>query len=172
MTFSACIPVILKSEGGFSNTPHDSGGATNFGITQRTLSAWLGHPASLADVQNLTQATAEQIYQTNYYNAAHCDALAPGLDLMVFDEAVNQGVGQAVRSLQQALGVTVDGVFGPVTTAAATACNVAATINQLFEIRAALYRGMANFGVFGAGWMNRIEQTRTVALTMATSAKV
>ena len=108
MTFAACIPIILMSEGGYVNNPRDPGGPTNLGITQQTLSGWLGHAASVADVQALTQAQVEPIYQADYYNAAHCQQLAAGIDLMIFDEAVNQGVGRAIRTLQQAAGVTAD----------------------------------------------------------------
>jgi len=29
--FEVCLPFVLKEEGGYSNTPGDHGGATNFG---------------------------------------------------------------------------------------------------------------------------------------------
>lgn len=170
MTFAACIPIILMSEGGYSNNPHDPGGPTNLGITQSTLSAWLGHPASVADVQRLTQAQVEPIYQAEYYNAAHCQQTPAGVDLMVFDEAVNQGVGRAIRTLQQAIGVTADGYFGPMSLAAAQACQAEPTINRIFDLRAAFYRSLGDFGVFGPGWISRIERTRTLALAMAAKA--
>jgi len=35
--FLACLPFVLKEEGGYSNTPGDHGGATNFGIIQANL---------------------------------------------------------------------------------------------------------------------------------------
>ena len=40
MSFDACLPIILQSEGGFVDNPADPGGATNLGITIGTLSAW------------------------------------------------------------------------------------------------------------------------------------
>ena len=33
MSFEACLPIILASEGGFVDDPNDPGGATNLGIT-------------------------------------------------------------------------------------------------------------------------------------------
>ena len=42
-------------------------------------------------------------------------ALPAGIDLAIYDCAVNQGLGRARRLLQQAAGVTVDGKIGPVT---------------------------------------------------------
>lgn len=169
MAFAACIPIILMSEGGYSNNPNDPGGPTNLGITQRTLSAWLGHPASVADVQCLTQAQVEPIYQADFYNAAHCQQTPAGVDLMVFDEAVNQGVGRAIRTLQQALGVPADGSFGPVSLAAAQACQATPTIGRIFELRSAFYRSLSDFNIFGPGWISRIERTRSYALAMVTA---
>jgi len=170
MSFTACIPIILMSEGGYVNNPRDPGGATNLGITQQTLSGWLGHAASVADVQALTQAQVEPIYQADYYNAAHCHQLATGIDLMIFDEAVNQGVGRAIRTLQQAAGVAADGFFGPATLAAAQALVPATAIASIYGIRAAFYRGLGDFGVFGVGWMARLNRTQADALAMAAAA--
>ena len=104
MSFEACLPVILASEGGFVDDPHDPGGATNLGITRATLSGWLGRAASIADVEALSPAAVAPIYQARYWNPSHAGDCPPGVDLMVFDEAVNQGVGRAIASLQVALG--------------------------------------------------------------------
>lgn len=38
--FEACLPFVLKEEGGYSNTPGDHGGATNYGIIQREYNAY------------------------------------------------------------------------------------------------------------------------------------
>ncbi len=121
MTFQACLPIVLQSEGGFVNDPQDPGGATNLGITLATLSNWLGRPATIAQVQALTAADVAPIYETRYYNASHAGDCPAGVDLMVFDAAVNQGVGRAVKSLQRSAGVTADGAFGPNTKAAVAA---------------------------------------------------
>src|SRR5580658_7273251 len=102
MPFEACLPVILASEGGFVDDPADPGGATNLGVTRATLSSWLGRPATIAEVETLSP---------------------PGVDLMVFDAAVNQGVARAFATLQSALGVAADGGFGPTTKAALTAAD-------------------------------------------------
>jgi lysozyme family protein len=40
MPFDTCLPIILKSEGGFVDDPDDPGGATNLGITLEILSGW------------------------------------------------------------------------------------------------------------------------------------
>ena len=38
--FDACLAEVLKQEGGYVDNPLDPGGATNLGITRKTLAAW------------------------------------------------------------------------------------------------------------------------------------
>jgi len=166
MSFADCLPIILASEGGFVDDPRDPGGATNLGITQNTLSGWLGHPATVADVQALTPADVAPIYQADYWNAVHCGDCPAGVDLMVFDEAVNQGVGRAIRTLQAAVGVTADGAFGPATLAAVQAADPTATVNAIAAARTAFYQSLPTFPRFGNGWLARVARTQADALQM------
>lgn len=169
MTFAACLPVTLQSEGGFVDDELDPGGATNLGITLATLSSWLGHPATIADVQALTPESVAPIYLANYYNASHANECPNGVDLMVFDEAVNQGVGRAIRSLQTAAGVTADGMYGPATRAAVAACKPIPLITAISADRAAHYRSLPTFPRFGNGWINRLQRTTNAAVAMVGS---
>lgn len=166
MSFEACLPIILQSEGGFVDDPHDPGGATNLGITLATLSGWLGRPATIADVEALTPETVAPIYCADYYNASHACSCPPGVDLMVFDEAVNQGVGRAVRSLQHAAGVAQDGLFGPATQAAVNTAHPGALILRIEADREAHYRALPTFPRFGFGWLNRLTRTKQLAMQM------
>jgi lysozyme family protein len=168
--FDACLAIILQSEGGYSNNPADSGGPTNLGITLGTLTSWEGHQATISDVQALTPATVQPIYEANYWRAAGCDSCPAGVDLMVFDMAVNQGTGRAIRSLQAALNIPQDGVVGPITRGAAAKCNAVAVIKAINADRDARYRSYAAFAIFGAGWMNRLARTTAYAMHMAPAA--
>ena len=167
MSFDACLPIILQSEGGFVNNPADPGGATNLGVTIGTLSDWLGRPATVADVQALTPAAVAPIYQANYWNKTCCDSWDTGVDLMVFDAAVNQGPGRAIMTLQTALGVTADGGVGPATLAAAQMENAADIIAKMSAAREAFYRSLSTFSTFGTGWLNRLTRTTALARQMA-----
>jgi lysozyme family protein len=168
MSFEACLPVILASEGGFVDDPHDPGGATNLGITLATLSSWVGRTASIVDVEVLTPAAVAPIYQARYWNPSHaCDCPA-GVDLMVFDEAVNQGVGRAVASLQAALGVTADGAFGPATKVALLAADPVSVTRAIAANREVHYRALPTFPRFGRGWLARLTRTTDLALAMTT----
>lgn len=164
--FQNCLEIILQSEGGYTNNPMDSGGPTSLGITLASLSQWEGRPATISEIQALTPATVAPIYEANYWRAAGCDSCAAGVDLLVFDMAVNQGVGRAIRVLQRVLGVPSDGVVGPQTRDAATHCSPLATINALTNAREALYPSYAAFPTFGKGWLTRLARTRAIALAM------
>ncbi|HXQ16600.1 MAG TPA: glycosyl hydrolase 108 family protein [Caulobacteraceae bacterium] len=168
MSFEACLPVILASEGGFVDDPHDPGGATNLGITLATLSGWLGRPASIAEVEALTSTAVAPIYLARYWNPSHACDCPGGVDLMVFDEAVNQGVGRAIASLQAALGVTADGAFGPATKAALSTADPASLVRAVAANREAHYRALPTFPRFGRGWLARLARTTGLALTMST----
>ena len=167
--FQACLDVILQHEGGFSDNPADPGGATNLGITIHTLSNWLGKPATVADVKALTPSSVAPIYRAWYWNAESCDDLPDGVDLCVFDDAVNTGPGSAARRLQEAAGSAPDGHVGPNTLAAVNAVPAGSLIDKLAALRDAYYRSLPTFATFGHGWLNRVAETTSTAHKMAQS---
>lgn len=156
--FSDCVAFVLKEEGGFTNDPRDPGGATNLGITMAELAAWRGAAVSTADVQSLQEPEARRIYWAHYWMPCWCVKLPRGLDLMVFDAAVNTGVGHGVKWLQSAIGVTVDGVIGPKTLAAAASCPIGETIQAMADARRDYYRSLRTFSTFGRGWFGRVDR--------------
>ena len=141
---------ILEAEGGLVDDPNDPGGLTKYGISQAAFPD--------LDIRNLTPEQALEIYATNYWEPAKCPALPPKLALVHFDAAVNCGVGQAARFLEQAVGVTVDGIVGPITIAAAWKATDA--VGAYLSLREAFYRRLAQAnpaeGVFLQGWLNRL----------------
>jgi lysozyme family protein len=85
------------------------------------------------------------------------------IDLVQFDTAVNMGPVRAVKMLQQAVGVGVDGDFGAETQKACDACSPEDTVALYCSIREALYRKFAQApgqDRFLAGWMNRLNALR------------
>jgi peptidoglycan hydrolase-like protein with peptidoglycan-binding domain len=164
--FDRCVAITLAQEGGFSEAEGDPGGATKFGITLGTLRGWRGRETTAEDVRALTRSEAIEIYRADYWNRARCGDLPAGVDLMVFDFGVNAGPRTAVRYLQEALGVTADGVVGPRTLAAARAADAKQVIGAMSRSRLAYYRGLPTFDRFGAGWTRRTEQVTAAALAM------
>lgn len=101
--FDACLKVTLEWEGGYSNHPNDPGGPTMKGVTQREFTSWLQHQGlKPRNVKSITDAELQTIYRNEYWLAAGCENLDAGLDLCVFDEAVNSGVSRAKHYLELA----------------------------------------------------------------------
>ena len=76
---------VLSAEGGLVDDGSDPGGLTKFGISQRA------YPN--LDIRELTIEGAKALYRKDYWNRFSCDKLPPGIALLVFDAAVNQGAG-------------------------------------------------------------------------------
>lgn len=169
-TFDICLASVLKEEGGYVNNPLDKGGATNLGATQAAWSAWIGHPATIADMMALTPSAVTPFYRVNYWQPIYGDALPPALALCVFHASVNSGPGTAARSLQAIVGASVDGHIGPATLkevqAYASLHGISALVQTYQDVRTAYYRTLSNFSTFGAGWLARNDRIETQALAM------
>lgn len=164
MTFDDALHAVLKYEGGYVDDPADPGGATNMGITIGTLSDWLGRPATKDQVRALVYPDVRPIYEKRYWAACRCGEMPTGLALVVFDSGVNQGPGRAKRLLQQALGVTEDGILGPQTMAAVTAADEADLIDEMVARRAVHYASLQS--TFHLGWFRRLIDVHRRALAL------
>jgi lysozyme family protein len=157
---------LLRHEGGFVNHPKDPGGMTNLGVTKRVWEEWTSHPANEADMRGLTPGMVEPLYRERYWRKVRGDELPPGVDLAVFDCAVNSGPGRAAMLLQQAIGVWPDGVIGPKTMAAIKAADAKATVDRFCDLRLAFLSGLPTWPTFGKGWERRVEDVRRQAKGM------
>lgn len=116
--FDRALELVLGHEGGFADDPDDPGGATMRGVTQATYDRFRDRKdLPRRHVREIDDWEVRAIYR-DYWEGAHCDALPPAVAVAHFDMAINAGPRQAVKTLQRAVGVDVDGIFGPVTLAA------------------------------------------------------
>ncbi|WIY53678.1 glycosyl hydrolase 108 family protein [Devosia sp. YIM 151766] len=169
--FEICLAEVLRHEGGYVDHPSDPGGATNMGVTRKTLARWR-HVSPWWDlhkseVQTLTRTEATSIYRALYWDLCRAGDLPRGIDLAVFDYAVNSGPDRAIRALQTVLGVVVDGLVGPLTIGAAARADAGKAINALCDRRLGFLRGLASFATFGRGWTSRVAAIRAAALAVA-----
>lgn len=161
MAFDRAVVFVLKHEGGFVDDPDDPGGATNHGVTQRVYDQWRAArgdpPRSVAVIADDEVWT---IYKELYWLPARCGDLPAPLDLVHFDTAVNCGVDAAVRILQTALGVVVDGAVGPKTIEVAQASDRWRTIGRYVNGRLSRYMMLAQMrppmAKFLHGWLRRV----------------
>jgi lysozyme family protein len=143
--FDKAFEILIGHEGGYVNDPHDRGGETKYGISKRA------YPN--VDIRNLTLQQAKDIYRNDYWDRMKCDSFPPFLAVLVFDAAVNNGVGAATRWLQLAGGVTADGIIGPKTIAASFSDGVAAKFHAM---RVNAMTNMPTWPNHGRGWAKRL----------------
>lgn len=154
-------PPGLGQEGGFSNLPHDPGGATYRGITLAEFRTFRGDSTLTADdLQQLNQNELEEIYNDNYWTVVRGDVLPVGVDLSVFDMSVNAGTHTSAILLQHCLPANIipDGVIGPHTLAAASSANPRALLSMLWYRHQGYYKSLSTFRYFGTDWLRRAEQ--------------
>jgi len=165
--FERCLKFVLHHEGGWADHPKDPGGATMKGVTLAVYEQYLGRKASKEELRAIPDNHIEDLYRDLYWNRARCDRWAPGVDLSVFDLAVNGGPGRAIRMLQRCVGAVEDGVIGPKTEAAVMAMPAKDLIIRFAEERREFYKGLKTFDTFGRGWLRRTDECEQEAIKMA-----
>lgn len=155
--FPRCLAQILKHEGGFTKNPKDPGNWTGGKVGKGKLVGTKKGIAASAnpglDIPNLTDAQIAAIYRKNYFTPAGCEELPIGLDLAVFDPAVNAGVSRAKKWLA---------VAGTGTTKA--------RIQKISKARLSFYRSLSTFKTFGKGWTRRVAEVEATAVSWALAA--
>ena len=158
--------LLLQSEGGFSNLSQDPGGMTNLGVTKATWENWIGRQSDEAEMRSLTPQKVEPLYKKKYWDAVRGDELDAGIAYILFDFAVNAGVGRSIKTLQTCLGVPADGGFGPITMAAVKSVEPLELIKRFTYAKEEFYRSLPTFEVFGDGWLNRLADVKHNATLM------
>ena len=122
--FGPAIEFILANEGGWTDDPNDSGGATNFGIT---IGVARRHGIETKEeLKAMPIEKAKAIYMEDYWGKMPIlsGLKSQAVATKVFDLCVNAGVFVAGRVLQKAINrcggsVQADGIAGPITLNAA-----------------------------------------------------
>lgn len=167
---------VLAVEGGYVDHPSDPGGATKYGITQRTLDRYNGTYGQQAfPVRFLSPFQARQIYKELYWDKLDLDRCPnERFAAILFDQAVNQGPARAVKRAQEAINFTlrgvsleVDGKMGPKTLTAMAQARLS-TMVKFFEMSQTYYLNLVEarpkLGVFLKGWINRTHKMLGIIL--------
>jgi lysozyme family protein len=157
VSFNRAFELVIGHEGGYVDHPADPGGSTKFGISKRQ------YPNE--DIPNLTLERAKQLYRRDYWDAIKGDQLPAPLALCLFDMAVNSGVSQAIRTLQRAVDVHVDGILGPGTLGKALSMQPGILVTYLQAERLLFLMKLPTFQTFGKGWTRRVISTAIESLT-------
>jgi lysozyme family protein len=176
--FDRALAHTVGIEGGYSNNPADSGGATRFGVTERLARAH----GYMGEMRELPIEIATEIYRLNFWMLLHLGAVAvlsEAVALEVFDTAVNTKQGFAAVTLQRCLNTfnreqadypdtEVDGLIGHDTLASLSAYlkkrgaeGEQVLVEALNALQGAFYIGLAEARpkdeAFTYGWfLNRV----------------
>jgi len=152
--------IVLELEGKQPLDHNDPGGETKWGVARQR------HPEiSDAAWQSFSFENARAIRQTEYWLAAHCDAMPWALGFALYDACINQGLGSSVLRLQKALGtVACDGRVGAQTLTAIPwkEPQLSQVLWRFMFYRAAAYGMDLNAKFFLAGWLNRLGRVAEV----------
>ena len=116
------IDEVIAAEAGYVDNPDDSGGKTNYGVTEE-MARFYGYEG---DMRDLPRSFAFEVYAAIFWYAVGADhllVLSEPVTAEVVDTAVNTGPHRAAEILQRALNVlnlkgelyddlTADGVIG------------------------------------------------------------
>jgi lysozyme family protein len=152
--------VVREFEGGLSDHPDDGGGLTNKGLTwavfleerpRGTQAEFLA--LTTDDVIDLL--TERYVLKRGFARIAHDE-----VRLAVIDYAINSGWVQATRSLQRALGILADGIFGPHTEDAVNRAHPETLLRKYAAERlafwVAVFRRRPSQRTFAPSWCHRL----------------
>lgn len=161
MSFQLAVEKVLKHEGGFVDHPADRGGATNWGITQKVYEKFKGRAVTLAEMKNMPKSDAIAIYKAEYWDKVGGGQLKfYSIAFVIFDQAINRGVGSAVMQAQRIAGVKADGAMGPKTIAAINTMGETDFMSKYLAASLNFYESVVknrpSQSAFIDGWRNRI----------------
>ncbi len=176
--FEPALATLLKHEGGFVNNPNDPGGATKYGISLRYLQkvgdldgdGWLDGDldkdgdVDADDIAILQPEDAGKHYLNQFWKRYRYDWIASqDVATKLLCLSVHAGPRRAHLVLQKSIiyhtAVTVDGLIGPLTRAAANMVEETWLGTEFRHETAKFYRELIQtkpkFAEFDRGWMNR-----------------
>lgn len=166
-TFDACLALCWQFDGLKNDAAQGEKFATSYGVTEMTWGMAEDQGIVDHDIDTATKDDCANILHVMYYNACKCASLSPGVNLMVFNDAMVTGVGHSARLLQRMVGAAQDGVIGPETLRLANALHAVALIEKLRVADEAYYAALRNAPLFLRGWTRREEFMAAQAKQMA-----
>ena len=173
--------VILRHEGGYTNNPNDSGGATNKGIAwhswQEFAKADLNIDPTLENLMALTNEQAEIIYYKRYWQPkGFCKIKNEKTALIIYDWTITSG--GAAREVQKVLSIDFlkqivinNSIDDKTINAINEIDDQELLMKKISDSRKSYYTSLTSAGggnrkndVFLTGWINRVNDCLDVML--------
>lgn len=145
--FTIRMETAGRADGWYTNDQNDPGGETKWGICARY------NPG--VDIKRLTRDGALEIFHDKYWVPCSCEEMPPRVAIAVFDCAVIPGPDRAIAMLQEAAGVSQDGLVGQATIRAAHGMGDE-QIAVMLAARAKFFATRKKFDRYGDGWLKRM----------------
>ena len=148
--FKDYIELILKDEGGYVNDPSDSGGETKYGISKRA------YPN--LNISKLSKEDAIAIYKRDYWNKSKCESLPYNLRYIHLDTSINMWISTAIKLLQKAAKINIDGIIGPQTIEESKKVTLQNYIDERRKKYEEIIKNNPKNIKFKKGWLSRIQR--------------
>ena len=174
--FEQAFSIVIEVEKGFTSDGSDpgnwTGGQVGVGLLRGTKFGVSASAYPGVDIASLTLSDARAIYRRDFWDNMLGDRLPPRLSVLVFDAAVNCGLGRAAKWLQQVVGTSPDGVVGEETLQAVTLAEAkvgdGALCAEFDALRLVFMASLPTWRRFGLGWARRVCRLPYEAMTIKT----
>lgn len=152
---------VLGWEGGFANDPDDSGGPTMKGVTIATYKEYCRRKGKKTPtVEDLKRITNEEILDLAdllYWSKIQGDNIKnQSIANLCFDCVWGSGTGY-IKVIQKVLGVTADGIFGPMSLRTLNEWDPQAQLFQMLWDRRKIYLSSCSGAwKYLKGWLRRL----------------
>ncbi|HMG82997.1 MAG TPA: glycosyl hydrolase 108 family protein [Ferruginibacter sp.] len=161
-------PIILKWEGGYENSPNDTGNYTdahvligsNKGITPDAYKTAFGAYPTIPQMQNITNDQFAQVLKKLYWDRWQADKINNQSVADILVDWVWASGGWGIMKPQGILNLAQDGAVGDITIAAVNAADPQTFFNQVKAARITFVQNIVaqhpNQSQWLHGWENRI----------------
>lgn len=163
MSFDTAFVQLVGIEGKYSDDETDpgnwTGGAVGKGELRGTMYGISAASYPTLDIKGLTIPKVKALYLTDFWDKIHGDLLPDVVAVALFKEAVNLGVQGAIKAMQRAIRVDVDGVLGQISVGMIVAHPPMLILQEFLTECAYEYTQMKLFPRDGKGWISRVIKT-------------
>ena len=153
-------------EGGWSNHPNDSGGATMKGVTYKVFCDYrrakgLKQP-TLLDLKNISDKEWDNILRWHTWDRIKCDQFRSDSVAWLLADCVWMSGAGYIKRVQRLFGLKDDGIIGPKTLAKLNGLDQKSVFNLIWKQRKAFLESISKGknSVFLKGWMRRLNAHR------------
>jgi lysozyme family protein len=165
--FPFCNNVIMQFDGFKNDSAPGETFKTSYAITEYTYQTAFAQGVVTVPFADLTRADADNILRVLFWQAAGCDRMPSGPNMMVYHCATGCGVGHAVRLAQRIVGVAQDACWGPDSEAALTRMGVKPFIDAMFVADDEYFASLAKAALYLRGWEHGEETAHAGAYKLA-----